>query len=55
MEWQLSGVKRTSIWVIGVNFGEFLSQEKERRFRSESNLVLSKRGIRVFEFELTAE
>ena len=38
--------------VIGVNFSEFLSQERERRFSFESNLVLSQRGIRVSEFEL---
>ena len=43
MGWHLSGDKRTRIRVIGVHFVEFLSQEKEMRFRSESNLVLSKR------------
>ena len=37
----------------GVNFSEFLSQEKERWFSFESNLVLSQLGIRVSEFELT--
>ena len=55
MGWHLSGDKGTRIRVIGVHFGEFLSQEKKRRFRFESNLVLSQRGIRVSEFELTAE
>ena len=39
MGWHLSGVTRTRIRVVGVNFGEFLSQ----------------RGIRVSEFQLTAE
>ena len=39
--WHLSGVTRTRIRVIGVNFSEFLSQEKERRFSFELNLVLS--------------
>ena len=53
VEWHLSGVTRTRIRVIGVNFSEFLSQEKERRFSFESNSVLSQRGIRVSEFELT--
>ena len=32
MVWHLSGVTRTRILVIGLNFSEFLSQEKERRF-----------------------
>ena len=39
MEWHLSGVTRTRIRVIGVNFSEFLSQGK-------GNLILSQRGIR---------
>ena len=45
MGWHLSGVTRTRILVIGLNFSEFLSQEKERRFSFESNLVSSQRGI----------
>ena len=53
MGWHLSGVTRTRIRVIGVNFSEFLSQEKERRFSFESNSVLSQRGIQVSAFELT--
>ena len=32
----LSGVTRTRILVIGLDFSEFLSQEKERRFTFES-------------------
>ena len=52
MGWHESGVTRR-IRVIGVNLGEFLSQEKERRFSFWSNLILSLRGIRVSEFELT--
>ena len=36
MGWHLSGVTRTRILVIGLNFSEFLSQEKERRFSFES-------------------
>ena len=38
MGWHQSGVTRR-IRVIGVNFGEFLSQEKERRFSFWSNLI----------------
>ena len=32
MGWHLSGATRTRILIIGLNFSEFLSQEKERRF-----------------------
>ena len=39
MGWHQSGVTRR-IRVIGVNFGEFLSQEKERRFSFWSNLAV---------------
>ena len=44
MGWHLSGVRRTRIRVNGVNFSEFLSQEKERRFSFES---ARNSGIRV--------
>ena len=49
MGWRLSGVTRTGDRFIGVNFSEFLSQEKERRISFETNLVLSQRvrDIRV--------
>ena len=51
MGWHQSGVTRR-IRVIGVNFGEFLSQEKERRFSFWSNLVLS---LREFDSLRTAK
>ena len=53
MGWHLSGVTRTRIRVTGVIFSEVLSQENERRYSCESNLILSQWGIRVSEFELT--
>ena len=40
----LSGVRRTRIRVIGVNFSVFLSEEKERRISFES---ARNSGIRV--------